>query len=315
MRILHIENQAGVANQLAQAQRGLGHHAVVMETWRNILDEPHDVEMYYTHDSLAADVRNASRIIRYAKDFDLVHLHGGMFWKRFDAVAIKTLLRKPLVVHYHGSETREGYGMHYRFLADHKFVSRPDLLKWHPDAQYVPNPVGKFPYEFERDARLRVFHMATKRGTKGTDLIEATLKAMVQKGADIDYTVLHQVPHAQAMEELRRSHLLIDQVIDPVKTGIPSIIGLATFEAMAMGKVSISSFDPEYRPYYPGCPVVAIEPTAEALEEAIMRFKDDMGSAREIGLAGRAYVREKHSAEEIVKDVMPVYEKLLRKRR
>lgn len=314
MRILHLENQAGVANQLAQAQRRLGHDAMVMETWYNTLDEPHDVEMYYTHDSFTSDARNAMEIVKYARDFDIVHIHGGMFWKRADAVAIKLLLRKPLVVHYHGSETRDGYGMHYRFLADHKFVSRPDLLKWHPDSQYVPNPVGQFSYEFDAGAKLRVLHMATNRRAKGTDTIEKTLEAMVRGGAGIEYAVLDRVPHSQAMGELRRSHILIDQLIDPRAVGMPSIIGVASFEAMAMGKVAISSFDREYRPYYPGCPVVAIEPTAEALEEAILRFRDDMASAQQIGMAGRQYVREKHSADTIVKDVMPVYEGLLEKR-
>ncbi len=94
--------------------------------------------------------------------------------------------------------------------------------------------------------------------------------------------------------------------------GIPSIIGLATFEAMAMGKVSISTFDQEYRRFYPGCPVITIEPNIGSLKEALAKSISDLPRMREIGLAGRNYVREKHSADEIVKRVMQAYEEVLK---
>lgn len=313
MNILHVENQAGVANQLAQAQRRLGHHAVVMETWFNTLSEPHDVEFYYTHRSLAADLRNARAILRYAKDFDVVHLHGGMYWKRFDAVAIKLLLRKPMIVHYHGSETRDRYGMRYQFLADRKLVSRPDLLKWHPRARYVPNPVGEHPYRFDLNARPRVLHMATNRKAKGTDLIEKCLKELEQEGLDFEHVILDRVPHPQAMEELFRSHILIDQVIPPTRR-LPSIIGVASLEAMAMGKVAISTFDEEYRRYYPGCPEVVIAPEADALKRAVRNCVGDLSAMKELGLKGREYVKGHHSADAIVKDVMATYEEAMSRR-
>ena len=312
MRILHVENQVGVANQIAKAQRRLGHHAEVMETWSNTLNEPHDVEFYYTHQSLSGDIANGRRIIRYARDFDIVHVHGGIHRKRWDVLAMGLYLRKPLVVHYHGSETRDGYGMHYKFLARHKFLSRPDLSKWIADGEYIPNPVGEHEYVFDAAARPRVFHMATNRRAKGTDLIQKALAELEQEGLDFEYVVLDRVDHAAAMRELARSHILIDQVIDARAVGIPSIIGLATFEAMAMGKVSISTFDQEYRPFYPGCPVITIEPGLGPLKEAIRKSVDDLPGIREIGLAGRSYVREKHSADVIVKRVMQVYEGLLK---
>jgi glycosyltransferase involved in cell wall biosynthesis len=311
MRILHVENQAGVANQLAQAQRRLGHDAVVIETWYNTLNLPHDRDFYYTHKSMRDDLRNGFRILKFAKDFDVIHLHGGMFWKRWDAVAMKLLLRKPLVVHYHGSETRDGYGMHYQFLADHKFLSRPDLLKWIPDGEYIPNPVGDLPYAFDERLKPRVFHMATNRRAKGTDLIQRALAELKDDGLDFDFVILDRADHNKAMEELARSHILIDQVIDVRTLGIPSIIGLATFEAMAMGKASISTFDEEYRKFYPGCPVITIEPTAEALKDAVTKCVGDLGRIRELGLAGRDYVRRYHSADQIVKRTIQVYESIV----
>jgi glycosyltransferase involved in cell wall biosynthesis len=236
-----------------------------------------------------------------------------MHWKRWDALAIKLYRRKPMVVHYHGSDARDGYGMSYRFLADHKFLSRPDLLKWVPDGEFVPNPVGELPYSFDPGSRPRVVHMAVNRRTKGTDLIAKALNELKEEGLDFKPVVLERIDHAVAMELLSLSHILIDQVIDPRTSGLPSIIGLATLEAMSMGKAAISTFDPEYRSYYPGCPVIAISADAEALKRAVRGCVSDLEAVRERGLAGREYVRKNHSADEIVKRMMPVYESLVRK--
>lgn len=313
MRILHIENQAGVAFQLAQAQKRMGHEALVAETWANAIQEPHDREFYYTHASLGKDLFNGLELIKFAQGFDIIHVHGGLHWKRWDALALKLGLRKPLVVHYHGSEARDGYGMHYGSIADHKYISRPDLFRWVPDGEYVPNPVGEHPYSFDMEKRPRVIHMATNRRAKGTDLIEKALQELTEEGLDFDHIVLQNVDHQRAMEELAGSHILIDQVIDVSKVGIPSIIGLASFEAMAMGKVAISTFDEEYRKYYPGCPVITIDPDAKALKSAVREAVRNLESVKELGLAGREYVRREHSADVIVQRIMPVYRSLLSK--
>ncbi|MDW5564094.1 MAG: glycosyltransferase family 4 protein [Methanomassiliicoccus sp.] len=312
MRILHVENQAGVAWQLAQAQRRLGHDAVVIETYANPLNLPHDRDFYYAHQSFGKDLSNGIRMVRFAQDFDVVHLHGGIHWKRWDALAIKLFRRRPMVVHYHGSEARDGYGMRYQFLADHKFLSRPDLSRWVPDGEYVPNPVEELPYSFDTSSRPRVVHMVVNRRTKGTDLIVRALDELREEGLDFEPVVLERVDHSMAMDELSRSHVLIDQVLPP-SPRLPSIIGLATLEAMSMGKAAISTFDAEYRPFYPGCPVIAIDASAEALKQAVWECISDLEVTRVRGLAGREYVKKDHSADEIVKRIMPVYESLVRK--
>jgi glycosyltransferase involved in cell wall biosynthesis len=138
------------------------------------------------------------------------------------------------------------------------------------------------------------------------------LNELVDEGLDFEPVILERVEHTAAMEELSRSHVLIDQVIDPQTSGVPSIIGLATLEAMSMGKVSISTFDPEYRSYYPGCPVIAIQANTEALKQAVRACVGDLEATRKRGLEGREYVRRHHSADEIVNRIMPVYESLVR---
>jgi len=77
--------------------------------------------------------------------------------------------------------------------------------------------------------------------------------------------------------------------------------------------VSISTFDHEFRSYYPGCPVVAVEPNTEDLKRAVRECLGDLEALRLRGLEGREYVRKHHSADEIVKRIMPVYESLARR--
>ena len=87
------------------------------------------------------DIKNIRKVSRACLGYDLVHVHGGINRKRLDVLAMHFIHRKPLLVHYHGSETRMGYGMAYQSMVDSKIVSRPDLLKWHPDAVFIPNPM------------------------------------------------------------------------------------------------------------------------------------------------------------------------------
>lgn len=313
MKILHIENHAGIAHQLAEWQKKAGHEAVVMETWWNPTEQPHDVEFYYGQKGFLNDVSTMRKVVRFSRDYDIVHVHGGLNWKRFDVLGIKLLKRKPMVVHYHGSETREGFGMSYQWVPDAKIVSRPDLLKWHPDAIFLPNPVAEHRYSFDAARRPRIIHLTNNRSTKGTELI---IRAMKQLKAeiDVDFCLVEKRPHEEAMAEVSRSHVLIDQVIDAKAIGVPSVIGVSTLEAMSMGLAAVSTFDEEYRHYYPGCPVVTVRPTMEDLVSRLRGLLSDMGAVKELGIKGRQYVRTSHSPENLANRSLDIYTSVMEKR-
>jgi glycosyltransferase involved in cell wall biosynthesis len=248
MKILHIENHAGVAHELAECQKRAGHEATVMETWWNPTNQPHDVDFYYGRKGFVNDLHTMRKVVRFSEGYDIVHVHGGINWKRFDVLGIKLLKRKPIVVHYHGSETREGFGMSYRWVPDATIVSRPDLLKWLPDATFLPNPVAGRESTFDITRRPRIVHLTNNRSTKGTDLIVEAVKAL-QKEMDVEFCLVEKRPHDEAMAEVSRSHILIDQLIDSKALGVPSVIGVATLEAISMGLAAVSTFDEEYRQY------------------------------------------------------------------
>lgn len=274
MKILHLENTAGVAYALSRGQRQLGHEADVLETYWSPMSFPHDKELYYRGDFLD-DLSTMRKVVKEARDYDLVHVHAGVHWKRFDVVAISRLLRKPVVVHYHGSETRLGYGLAYRRLWKHTIVGRPDLMPAHPHATFIRNPVIGVERVPLPEGRLHVLHAFSNPDTKGSALIRGTLEELVEEGASLDFTILEKVDHSKVLDVMARSHVVIDQLIDSKATGLPSIIGVVALEAMAMGRLAVSSFDEEYRKFYPECPVLVLESSKDALKKALREVLTD----------------------------------------
>ena len=140
MNILHIENVAGVATTLSRAQRALGHRSDVLITWPNKFN--YDIDFDYNYQDRGVRLPlDIFRVIKLAGKYDLLHVHGGLTRKRLDIVLGKFFSRNPIFIHFHGSETRMGYGTHYKWLMAEGVVSTPDLLRWWPDLTYVPNPV------------------------------------------------------------------------------------------------------------------------------------------------------------------------------
>jgi glycosyltransferase involved in cell wall biosynthesis len=312
MRILHIENLAGVPAILANAQRASGHKAVVMETHRNPFNFPHDIELYYRGNGLLHDINTMKKVSKTCIDFDIVHVHGGLNRKRLDILSMHLIHRKPLVVHYHGSETRMGYGMAYISQASEKIVSRPDLLKWHKEADFIPNPIEIVTEcKFNPETVPIVCHITHNRGFKGTDLIIEGMKELAQEGLNFKFELVENQPHETALKKIEESHILIDQVI-PTTLDLPSVIGMVSLEAMVRGRAVVSTFDQEYRSYYPECPVQAIDFGKSNLKEEIRYLIRDMDRTMKLGALGRKYVSEQHSPKIICDKVMKVYDRALR---
>ena len=134
MRILHVWNQSGVASILAKYQRKLGHTVEVVK--RDGFD-PYGIEQFYGTTIYRGGALGFYRyILKKARSYDVIHIHS--LWK------IAPLIRKPTVLHFHGSELRSmnplALAMIKRLSAK-LLVSTPDLLNLLPNAEWLPNPV------------------------------------------------------------------------------------------------------------------------------------------------------------------------------
>ncbi|RZT58059.1 hypothetical protein EV140_2296 [Microcella alkaliphila] len=173
------------------------------------------------------------------------------------------------------------------------FVTTPDLLRDHADAQWMPVMVDPARWAATEPPLERprpvVLHAPTSPRIKGTPLIEPTLERMHAAGL-IDYRPVSGVP-ASDMPALVRS---ADIVIDQVRLGIYSV---AAVEAMAAGRVVIARLDDDVvsrvemlageRP-----PLLSIEP--DDLEARLSSLVSDRDDARELAAAGPAFARRVH---------------------
>ncbi len=307
-KILHVENLAGIAATLAAAQRELGHDVHVLETWKLSVSYPHDYEFYYGN-GFFEDLKLMRRAYRVGLGHDVIHTHGGIARRRLDLLSLG--LRRPMLVEYHGSDVREGYGLHYRWLAKKKIVASPDLVERVPNAEFVPNPVVPVEPSFDTAKDATIVHMPTVREKKGTELILAAVSELKKEGTAFKFELVENVPREEALSRLGKAHILIDQVVDEKATGIPGLIGMTSLEAMARGKVAVCHVDPEWLKWYPGIPIVNTAVDKEDLKGVLKKLIDDIAEAKKIGLAGNEYVRKYHSPQAIAKRLIELYESII----
>jgi hypothetical protein len=291
MRILHIENSSGIPFLLSRSQRLLGHEAEVLETWRLPIAYLHDMENYYSGD--AADIFRLARTVNIGRRYDLIHLHTGMPRRRLDVVTLRALFGKTLVVHYHGSESRKGYGMHYQSIIDGKIVSTPDLLAIHPSAHYVANPVPMMEPTQPRLKTIKFLHMPTNRVIKGTSSLIQELEGL-KKEFDFELRLVEWVPHEEAMNEIRNCDVLVDEVADPKITGVRGRLNVLTLEAMMLGRPVITNIDHDLMKYYEGCPVLSVSTEGPTLVDRLRQCLQDPDELRDRGLDGHRYVAMNH---------------------
>lgn len=309
MRILHIENPAGAAFRLSRGQRKICLEADVLETWKLPYDYGHDIENYYRGGP--SDLIRLFRTVRIGRRYDIIHLHTGLPLKRLDVVTLRAILRKPLVVHYHGSETRMGYGMHYRSLVDLKLVATPDLLEYHRDALYVPNAMDQMEMAPFPAGKFRIVHVPTNRDIKGTALLERSLEELRAK-YDFELEVVEGVPHAEALKALKRAHLVVDEVGDPSVTGVKGRLNVLALEAMMLGRPVITNLEPELLIYYPDCPVMNVASKGTMLKERLIEALEGQATLPRTGAVGHDYVRKNHDPEAVASKVLDLYKTHLR---
>lgn len=315
MQVLHIENPAGVASKLSTALNRIGISSQVLVTWPNKFQFPVEHENIYTGFNIGT-LKAMRRTVRLATTYDLLHVHTGIHWKRLDILDLAIRKRKPLVVHYHGSESRKGYGRYYRSLAKAKVVSTPDLLRYWPDATYIPNPVESGLLEVPLapiHTPLRLVHLPTDRHIKGTSIIEEAVKQLQGEGAEIDLYIVEGVSHQEAIVALKESDIVLDWISDQKVTGIPGIFGTVSIEAMALGKVAVAYLDPEVKKLLPqDLPVVSPKsPTKVALVNTLRSLLEDDAKTKQLMQRGRTFAQANYHPEVIASRHLEIYRGLL----
>lgn len=307
MRVFHLGNIGNVASRLAAEQRRRGHAAFVAMPRRwNPRNYPCDCE--YPGDGYVWFNIEMWRHRRWFIDADVVHIHGGILWSQLILRWLRRRTPKAAwVLHYHGNELRLGYGRHHASLADVTLVSTPDLLRWRPQATFLPNPIdraallaemGKGRREGPSDGRLRVGHFPTSRALKGTAIIQEIVATL----PNVEFVLCERRPREEQLQLMASCDLVIDQVT-PF-----GAYGLVAIEAMALGKPVVGSYD--RASYPPGCPIVSVTP-GTLLGELERLIGEGPAAFERLRRLGEQYVARFHSPTRIGDELERAYARAL----
>jgi glycosyltransferase involved in cell wall biosynthesis len=131
------------------------------------------------------------------------------------------------------------------------------IFNWNYDQiGYLKSPSIPWPYMVDLEAfpfsfsapregeKLRVLHCPSHTIVKGTPMVRAAVKQLKSEGFDFDYIELQGVPNSEVLEQLKRSHIVLQEFFCLT----PGILGL---EALAFGNAVLMSANTNMNPELP----------------------------------------------------------------
>lgn len=228
MKILHVNNIAGVSSLLVQGLREKGFEADL------IMRRPHPFGFPQETVLKSSAPEFLFRMLKFSQSYDIVHTHALSYRLFFnvDVFALKALKRK-VIVHLHGTEIRESHNRLSTKLAlemcDQVLTSTLDLLSYRPDAIWLPvpiDPVFKPLGNPRRYGKALYFRKPYESGKKRSIREECERKGL-------ELTILSGfIPHSRMPSFLNQFEYFFDQTTFRVPLPVMSKMAL---EAMACG--------------------------------------------------------------------------------
>ena len=148
-----------------------------------------------------------------------------------------------------------------------------------------------------------IVHAPTHRGFKGSDIIEKIIDKL-RKEKSLIYINIEGKSHKEALEYYRQADIIIDQILC-------GAYGNVSVEAMAMGKVAVCYVRPDLIETYAGeLPIISANP--DTLYYQLKKLIVDPNLRNKIGKDGRCYVEKYHEGTTIIKQLMRIYEDILK---
>ena len=157
MKILHIWDIGGDSYIAAKFQRRLGHTVDVIKTSGF---NPYGLVQFYNGKEFKPKIWVGEFYlysILKSRKYDLIHVHA--------LYKLVPLLRKfypgkKIILHYHGSDCRvtpPNKRKKAENAADKLLLSTPDLKKFVPKGEFVPNPIDTKLFEYKKLSSIKAF--------------------------------------------------------------------------------------------------------------------------------------------------------------
>jgi len=187
-----------------------------------------------------------------------------------------------------------------------RYIHRDLFPHPHRSKSWIHLPDFEPKYPDARVACPAVAHAPSRKRIKGTEHVLRAVEPLVAKGR-CTFKLIHGMPHEQAIAAVRECDIFLDQFIIGAH-------GLASLEAMALGKPAICYIKPSLLPEYPpDCPIVPADP--DHLAEVLGALLSDGPRRAELGRRGRAYIEAHHDARARAAETLGLYRELLARQR
>jgi hypothetical protein len=287
---------------------------------------------------LLRGIRWRLKMVRAMAWADVLHWHwGDSTWRGID-LRIAAWQKKPRIVEFWGSDLRDPrLASRDNPFLEHMYQQHPELASQQcsRSAQRMFRNSGfeclipgcelsdyldpsVFAGYYQTRARLMLddfvprfpaakkpepllVHAPSHKTKKGT---EAVLKAVknLSRTHQFNFKLIHDMPRRKALELIAKCDLFLDQFTIGAE-------GLASLEAMALGKPVVCYIKPSLLARYPAeLPIVIADQSA--LQTTIASLLKDGARRHDLGRQGRQYVEIYHDAREIGSTLVEIYRHL-----
>jgi len=284
MKILHVNNIAGVASTISYELRKRGIICDVLILNEDPYGFPYDYKV--TGNSFMKILKTILKGFKY----DIIHWH---YPRQRKTINIYSKI-KHVVKHYHGTDLRG------KFERDFCIVSTPDLLEYAPNSTYIPNPINveeiKPIYKTTNLKPIITYYYST------ISKVEIVEKAKSKMGKKYQFIELKGYRHEDALNLLANSDLFIDIRLN-------GWYGVTSIEAMALGKPVIGDIKDEFRNKY-NPPIIQYN-SYENLTNTINEILNNEDLRISYAVNSRRYVERIHNTKTVVNELIKIYSKLL----
>ncbi|WP_299456770.1 glycosyltransferase [uncultured Microscilla sp.] len=157
-----------------------------------------------------------------------------------------------------------------------------------------------FPHKpTQRHEKPLLMHAPSNSDQKGTKYILETIDKLRDEGFDFDFKLIQNLPYMEAIKEYARADIFIGQLLIPQA-------GKQDREALACGKVVLTSINYDYANEEEDCPFIDINP--QNIYQELKSVLNDYPRRCKLAAQGRKYIEKHHTPANIVKDIVKMLE-------
>lgn len=152
--------------------------------------------------------------------------------------------------------------------------------------------------------KIIFFHGLSREAFKGTKYIREAMNNIQMKYPDeVECVIEGGLPYIEYLNILEKAHVVIDQC----KTY--DYNGMNTVYSLAMGKVVMGGCQPEVLNEFSidGCPVIAIEPSSNQIEEKMEFIIANKSKIEGWGMQSRRFVEKHHDVKVVAKTYLKLF--------